>query len=167
YPLVEAAIALTLMSAFLGAGISPNFIAHSSWGTIWLVVSVLWVRGEVSCIGPFIWPILYRILFSLWLGKFSYPHFFLVLSASAIFSLIGNYKINCEAKPAFFSLSFMGLISTVNISWGYPIALIFISLAYRFSSNPYPSSKYFGRALLFFWGVFGMIICGMRGDWGF
>ena len=59
YPLVETVVALNMALAFMAFGFSGAFLASATWGTFWIIVSVLWIRAEVRVPAPFLWPFLF------------------------------------------------------------------------------------------------------------
>ena len=166
YPLVEAMAALTLAFAFHASSFSPSFIPRASWGIIWLVVSVLWLRGEVASATPFLLPLVYRIPLSFWAGNFSFTDFGTSIGIAFISSIFVSIRQTDPAvKFAWFGVSASGLVGTT--AWGawFPAGLGLITLGnllFPVQSGLSPS-----RGLLFFWSLSGMIACGFIGNWGF
>lgn len=89
YPVVEAAVAGLLATAFARYGFSPLFIPSAALGIFWLITSVLTLRGEVSSHRPVVYAWFFLALFGFMLDD---PHFFLRhfygLSAGVFFAAL-------------------------------------------------------------------------------
>jgi len=113
YPIIESIVATIVGGTFYRLGFSPVFIANAAWGVIFLVVTVIYFRNEVSTKAPFLWPIPITIGFMLQSGtpelveRLSWATI-IALASSMIILLMGDSQ---KAVP-WFGVSYAVVIST-------------------------------------------------------
>jgi len=165
YPLVEASAALTIAVAFMASSFSPTLIPNATWGIFWLVVTVIWFRGEVQTRSPFLWPLAFWLPLSALAGSVNWAAFIKAVGIALAVSLIAGLKQKEFNRTAYFGVASVGLISLSNQGWFFPAMVFANSLVYlAVPVSPRPSLS---RSVFLGLNLFGMIFCGIRGNWGF
>lgn len=69
YPIVEATAAMILATSYWFWGKTLLFVPIAAWAMIWMILTVLVIREEVTKPGPFLWPLVAYGFLSLWAGS--------------------------------------------------------------------------------------------------
>jgi len=155
YPLVETMVALILASTFLGNGFSPRFIPVAAGTVIWLVVSVMHLRGETESSQPFVWAVIYRFILSGWEGINSLEIIGVVIGIAGIATAILAVRKGSVNIINWFGVCVVGLASScpMNLYWG---AIVLVpSIIHIAWPNDAARHKFSSRAL-FVLNIFGI-----------
>lgn len=128
YPLVEAAAAIIMGSAFLHAGFTRELIPGAGWGIIWLVISVMNLRGEIATPAPFLWAVLYGLGLG-FLANRSLPEGLIPMIAVAAVCTVISSRGRMDARAGrFFGTGLSGMLTTLRFGPWFPASLCVIAV---------------------------------------
>ncbi|MBF0542947.1 MAG: prepilin peptidase [Candidatus Riflebacteria bacterium] len=159
YPLVETAVALTLLFSFLNKGFSPGFIGLASWCIFTIIASIMFFRDEARTIGPFIYPILYYFPLKYFFShSINVQDYSFALSMAFFSTLLLRWRKIEIYYLGWFGVGCIGLLGSgfSEITMGVLLLALSIIPASLFRGKKYSEGEIF-RFLLLCWTLTGII----------